>query len=135
MGRSGEIGILGVYLVVSQSKDIGNTDDTLYHWMRSHTSEEMYGLTSTRHPSLFILSHSSRDVMTLAVSTAVHVGRIGPSPPCSAILINSYQESRSYRRRIHTDDFIMRQYQSSISDDNNLYYFHSGTEIQRSDLL
>jgi hypothetical protein len=47
-------------------------------------SIRMRALTSTHQPSFFMCSQSSREVLTLLESTAVHVGRMAPSPSSKA---------------------------------------------------
>ncbi len=50
--------------------------------MHSDDAEEQR--TSTFQPSSFICSISSRCVLTLLASTAVHVGKMAPSPESEA---------------------------------------------------
>ncbi len=81
IGRSGEIGML--YRVKTSAPKIVTHSPMILDVLILSTyvrTTRIATPTSTCQPSFFMYSQSSREVLTLLLSTAVHVGRMAPSP-------------------------------------------------------
>jgi len=72
-------------------------------------------LTSTFHPSFFIKVHSSLDVLTFPLSTAVQVGRMAPSPLSAASV--TIESSRLAKQASILTNFVMCEQHAPVSEE------------------
>ena len=75
--------------------------------------------TSTFHPLFFINSHNSREVLTFPVSTAVHVGKIAPSPLSEAVHAAQFIGISLTQAHRLTDFIVSKDYTSISSEKFN----------------